>query len=152
MSTPSLSLAILASCRDADVPGCWRRLDSAPESFGVLAVDFELAGVSAVLNSSLAGGTSWAFIVERSGPSAGKLIGTSFGAALLDDNGDRSSATSTFEQHESQRASAQALASDGWPAQFLTNTVPGERSSLSAATYEAVSTLYTLGGLDWLLV
>ena len=117
----------------------------------MIAVDFELAGVSEVLNRSLAGTTSWAYIVERGGPSTGKLIGTSFGAALLDDNGDRSSATA-FEQHESQRASAQALASDGWPAKFLTNTVPGERSSSSASTYEAVSTLYTLGGLNWLLV
>ena len=105
-----------------------------------------------MLNSSLAGGTSWAYIVERSGPSAGKLIGTSFGGALLDDNGDRSDATSTFEQHARQRASAEALESDGWPAKFLTNTVPGERSSPSATTYEAVSTPYTLGGLDWLLV
>ena len=57
---------------------------------GVLAADFELGGLSNILNDTLAGDGSWAYVVERSGSKQGKLLGTSFGAPLRFSSGQRS--------------------------------------------------------------
>lgn len=136
------------------------------ELHGVLAADFELGGLSRILNDTLArdskGDGSWAFVAERSGGARGKLVATSFGAALRLDGGERSDVSSLSDEgaafSESVAAAARYLDARGLlatpPGQALTNTIPGRRGALTPAggKFEAVATVFALGGLDWLVV
>lgn len=118
---------------------------------GVLAADFELAGISSILNDTVAGTGSWAFVVERS---TGKLLGTTFGAPLRDGTGERADMAAAGVASTTIIAAAAWLGANGWPTttqgEALTNTEPGVFTS--GPKYEAVTSLFTLGGLDWLIV
>eukprot|EP01043_Picozoa_sp_COSAG02_P002899 COSAG02_NODE_68_length_42582_cov_52.351129_35_plen_961_part_00 len=138
------------------------RDSASTQVLGVLAADFELGGLSSVLNETLAGDGSWAFIVERSGSTRGKLLATSFGAPLRLESGERSDLGSLSGEGAELSASiataARSLEAEGLPAtapgEVLTNTVPGRRSALTPAQgkFEAVAVVFELGGLDWLVV
>eukprot|EP01048_Picozoa_sp_COSAG05_P021086 COSAG05_NODE_3774_length_1843_cov_2.593463_2_plen_280_part_01 len=60
----------------------------------VFAIDFSLDLLSEVLNATLAGDEAWAYIVETSGASTGKLVCSSFRVPLLS-NGSRVNATAS---------------------------------------------------------
>ena len=90
---------------------------------GVMAVDFELGSLSRMLNTSLLHtDATWAYIVERSN---GRLLGVTSNDVLYDKDADGSfldqRLSATASQHPSVAASAQVLASRGWPAIFHQN-------------------------------
>ena len=138
--------------------------DGTDDTIGVLAVDFELSSLSNFLQDSVAGTTTWAYLVEVEGPDAGKLLATSFGAPLSDPAGARCSATGHLTdsagarirvlQADSIYASAVKLSEEGWrqtsDGEVLTNTVSGNRTQ--GQSFEAVAKRFTLGNLQWLLV
>ena len=136
---------------------------------GIAGIDFELERVSQILRDTLSGTASWAYIVERSGKHAGKLLGTSFSAPLRDaDNGTRCDAASPAGScNQNWPATASASASylaeqqDAWETtrgHTLTNAVGARDNNAvkydnNAVKYEAVATQFSpSGGLDWLLV
>ena len=109
--------------------------DTSATPVGVLGIDFELSGLANILTDALSRTVnSWAFVVERSGDSAGLLLGSSFGAPLRDGTGQRCYAhgTNCPIQSETIAATARHFHAGGWyetePGKVLTNTVPGNAS------------------------
>ena len=128
------------------------------ETYGVVAIDFEMKLLSEILETTVAGTNTWAYVVEVGAGNEGKMLGSSFNAELRD--GDRCTAQGNCRQYytivsDTIRASATHLADWGWRAtaagEVMTNTHPGENSRVGNK-YEAVSTAFTLGGLEWLIV
>ena len=113
---------------------------------GVVAIDYTLEAISGLLNTTRSGQSSWSYIVERQGSSAGKLIGSTADLLLYNKTaGLRLNASSSASA--SIARSAALLEADGWPTTFL-SAAEGDGVSI-----EAVSTRFTRGGqLDWLLV
>ena len=137
--------------------------DTSNDTLGVAAMDFELSGISKILNDTMGGTGGWAYIVERSGDDAGKLLGTTFGAPLRDTDTRCSAASRTGECDQGWPATAAASADflseagrgrEAWAESPRGSTVTNARGQRddTLAKYEAVATQFALGGLDWLIV
>ena len=100
-------------------------------------------------------GSSWAYIVERTGANAGKLIASTRYAEwpALEGGARRAAAGPGSARHPSIMASAARLRAAGWAPAFLAPALAWSADRPQAA-YEARARAYTAhtGSVDWLVV
>jgi hypothetical protein len=119
------------------------------ESVGTVALDYLLEDVSIVLMTAAAtanagGQVLWAYVVEREGVDAGKIVGTTTGDSMTIDS-VRVNAINMADVHVA--SSATFLRERGWPAEYFVGT------EITGVTFEGISTIIgTEVGLNWLLV
>eukprot|EP01043_Picozoa_sp_COSAG02_P047130 COSAG02_NODE_4484_length_5303_cov_2.581476_1_plen_1365_part_00 len=116
---------------------------------GVLAIDYEVGGLGALLSQSLRRLGAWGYAVERSN---GKLVAISTGETLYSSTmvetvGFSESRLSAINaSHESIAVSATMLAALEWPENYY------YQSASTDAGYEFQTAGLKSNGLDWLLV
>jgi hypothetical protein len=137
-TSQSLGLTAMAAARD-----------ETGELLGVFAIDYEVGGLSTVLNRSLSGPGSWGYAVERSN---GKLVALSTAESLYNSTLSKvvgfsaSRLSATAAGHSSIAVSATILAALDWPTGFY------HRSESTLAGYEFQTKNLSSHGLDWLVV
>jgi Ca2+-binding EF-hand superfamily protein len=121
------------------------QLDTGGARLGVAAVDFRLQGISHLLNISLSGQDTWAYVVERD---SANLVAISTGEQLVVDVGATVRRRAPAESSSNSIArSAVQLNRLGWGEASIMSSAPG-----ADGQFEAVSKFFDFGGLDWLLV
>ena len=119
------------------------------QSVGTMAIDYLLEDISAVLmtgaDAADVGGQSvWAYVVERQGEDAGKIVGSTTSDTVTVDS-VRVDAISMVDVHVA--SSAAFLSERGWPAEYFVGT------EANGHTFEGTSTVVGAEyGLNWLLV
>ena len=116
---------------------------------GVLAIDYEVGGLSALLSQSLPRLGAWGYAVERSN---GKVVAISTGETLYSSSmvstiGFSESRLSAINaSHKSIAVSATILAALDWPEDYY------YQSASTGAGYEFQTVGLKSNGLDWLVV
>ena len=100
--------------------------------------------MTAAATANAGGQVLWAYVVEREGADAGKIVGTTTGDSMTI-NSVRVNAINMADVHVA--SSATFLRERGWPAEYFVGT------EITGVTFEGISTIIgTEVGLNWLLV
>ena len=150
-SSGNLGVSATSPIRDTQQPA-----GAAAAAVGVFAFDFELRGVSQILADGLTDNSEWAYLVERNGDHAGKVIGVSSRESLLvacDQSAnpacsglERLRAVSSISPFVA--ASAAYLQAGGWSEVSFWESGIDE----GGGRYQAVAVQVDAFTLDWLLV
>jgi hypothetical protein len=125
------------------------KLATTDQSEGTVAIDYLLEDISTILmmgaaKASVSGRSVWAYIVEREGADAGKIVGSTTSDTVTI-NSVRVDAITMADIHVA--SSAIFLSDRGWPAEYFVGI------EASGQTFEGISTVVGVEyGLNWLLV
>eukprot|EP01043_Picozoa_sp_COSAG02_P003026 COSAG02_NODE_72_length_41961_cov_13.243658_2_plen_509_part_00 len=120
-------------------------------AYGVVAVDFDLADMSATLQQAVSESKPglWAYLVEVSGAETGRLLAMAVHSSGGDELGQqRIGGEATSAEHPCIAASAKLLEDEQWrEGVFISeDSVPG------CEVYEGIASRFGSRGMDWLLV
>ena len=118
----------------------------------VLAVDYQLLGISALLRQATDGAQGiFAYIVEPNGDVAGKLIGVAPHENLVTVGSASHRVDATDSNHPFVAASAGLLAPQQWVPQFIRGNISAGSGNGLEITFEAVATRFGSLGMQWVV-